>query len=196
MAALGRTASIAQELLIPRVIEELEELADFDPKFPGPEGDRANDTLNKVAKELKSSDIPLSPIAQSVVTAAIQRSKGNVTTHMDAVKDNIAKLLAELKKMQGGRRRRPSKKTRKSRKAKRSMRTRKMRRGGDLRGTLSAAAAKAKAFGTAGVGKAKAFGEKGVAAIKRPFQPETEEEAKKDYFTATGDYDTDMGVKQ
>lgn len=114
---------------------------------------------------------------------AVRKLLGGPNTTDEARLGIYKHLVDELdkaeKKVSGGRRRRPSKKTRKSRKSKRSMRTRKIRRGGDLRGTLSAAAAKAKE-------KAKALKEK----VASQFRPDD------DPFTATGDYDTDMGVNQ
>ena len=172
--------------------QQLEEIIKTkDSKTPGVLHRDISNVISTIQASVNLSAEELKDLKAAVEDVKNLRGGPNTTdeARLGLYKRLVSELEKAEKKVSGGRRRRPSKKTRKSRKAKRSMRTRKMRRGGNF-------VAKMKAFGTAGVGKVKALGEKGVAAIKRPFQPETEEEAKKDYFTATGDYDTDMGVKQ
>ena len=99
----------------------------------------------------------------------------------DLYKDLVNELEKAGKKVSGGRRRRPSKKTRKSRKAKRSMRTRKMRRGGNFVAKMKEGA---KAAATAVKEKGKALKEK----VASQFRPDN------DPYTATGNFEEDTGV--
>lgn len=168
--------------------QQLEEIIKTkDSKTPGVLHRDISNVISTIQASVNLSAEELKDLKAAVEDVKNLRGGPNTTdeARLGLYKRLVSELEKAEKKVSGGRRRRPSKKTRKSRKAKRSMRTRKMRRGGDLRGTFSAVASKVKE-------KGKAFGKK----LTAPFQPETEEEAKKDYFTATGDYDTDMGVKQ
>jgi hypothetical protein len=127
MAALGRTASIAQEPLVPRLIEELEKHTTFNPHTGGPDSELAVKALISAARELKSSGIPLSASGKDLVDGVVIRGdpRNAKTIRLDAIKQNIIDLIKELKRLSGGRRgKKTGKKSKVSKKSRRYTRRR------------------------------------------------------------------------